>query len=308
MNKSKLISIIIPTYNEEQNVPLIYNALCKELTEYNLQIIFIDDGSKDSTLNEIKALASSNKNVDFISFSRNFGHQKALMAGFNAAKGDAVISMDCDMQHPVNVIKKLLAEWLKDNDIVYSIRIDKNITFFKKLSARVFYKLINTLSDTQIQQGSADFRLLDKKVVSQLKTMNELHIFYRGIIPWTGYKSTNIEYIAEDRAHGASKYTLIKMMSFAFDGIISFSTKPLRISIYFGIIIALFSFLYGLYAIYVTLFTESVISGWGSLITVILFIGGFQFIVMGIIGEYIGRIYMENKNRPNYIIKETNIN
>jgi glycosyltransferase involved in cell wall biosynthesis len=307
-DNSKLISIIIPAYNEEKNVPLIFSALCKELKDYNIQTIFVDDGSQDSTLQELKHLADSNDSVKFISFSRNFGHQKAIMAGLNVAKGDIVISMDCDMQHPVEVIKELLKRWGEGYEIVHTIRKDKNTPFFKRLTGRFFYRLINILSDIPIQQGTADFRLLDKKVVTQLKTMNELHMFYRGIIPWVGYKSTEVEYFPENRVHGISKYTFMKMMSLALDGIISFSTKPLRLSIYFGLVIAILSFIYGIYAICATLFTQKVITGWGSTISVILFIGGFQFIVLGIIGEYIGRIYMENKNRPNYIIKETNIN
>ena len=306
-DKNNLISIIIPTYNEEKNIPVIYNSISKELFDFNLQIIFIDDGSKDDTLIEIKKLAEIKDNVKFISFSRNFGHQKALMAGLNCATGDIVISMDGDMQHPVKVIVELIKKWEEGYEIVYTIRKDKNISFLKKVTANIFYKLINYLSDVHIQQGTADFRLLDKKVVTQLKKMKELHIFYRGIIPWIGYNSIGVEYIAEDRAFGNSKYTLKKMMSFALDGIISFSTKTLRISIYFGLIIALISFIYGAFAIYNSIFTQNTVSGWGSTISVILFIGGFQLIVLGIIGEYIGKIYIENKNRPNYIIRDTNI-
>ena len=306
-DKNNLISIIIPTYNEEKNVPVIYNSLKKELFGYNMQIVFVDDGSKDDTLLEIKKLARVDNNVNYISFSRNFGHQKALMAGLNFANGELVISMDGDMQHPVKIIEKLIQKWEDGFEIVYTIRKDKNIPFIKKLTAKLFYKLINYLSDVEIQQGTADFRLLDKAVVVQLRKLKELHIFYRGIIPWIGYNSTGVEYVAEDRAYGDSKYTFKKMMGFALDGIISFSTKTLRISIYFGIIIAFLSFAYGLFAVYQTAFTQNAISGWGSTISVILFIGGFQLIVLGIIGEYIGKIYIENKNRPNYIIKESNI-
>ncbi len=307
LDKNKLISIIIPTYNEEKNVPLIYNSLKEHLAEYNFEVLFVDDGSKDQTLYEIKKLAQVNDNVKFISFSRNFGHQKALMAGLNFAEGHVVISMDGDMQHPVNVISQLIQKWEEGYEIVYTIRKDKNIPFIKKLTAKLFYKVINYLSEVSIQEGTADFRLLDRKVVLELRKLKELHIFYRGVIPWMGYNSIGIEYTAENRIHGKTKYTLKKMMSFALEGIVSFSTKPLRISVYVGVIIAFFSFLYGVFAIYTTLFTDRTISGWGSTITVILFIGGFQLIVLGIIGEYIGKIYMENKNRPNYIVRETNV-
>lgn len=307
LDKSKLISIIIPTYNEEKNVPVIYNAIANELANYNFELLFVDDGSADATLHEIKKLASLKSNVKYLSFSRNFGHQKALMAGLNLAKGDVVISMDADMQHPVEVIPGLIQKWEQGFDIVYTIRKDGEISFFKKLSAKYFYKIINAISDVTIEQGTADFRLLDKKVVNELNKLSEQNIFYRGIIPWVGYQSIGIEYTANNRLHGSSKYTLKRMLNFAIDGIMSFSTKPLRISIYIGIIIAMLSFIYGLYAIYIVAFTEKAVSGWASTISVILFIGGFQLIVLGIIGEYIGKMFMANKNRPNYIIKETNI-
>lgn len=307
LDKSNLISIIIPTYNEEKNVSILYNALKNELGEYNLDFVFVDDGSKDNTLNAIKEIALNDTRVKFLSFSRNFGHQKALMAGLNVAKGDVVISMDGDMQHPVNVIKQLISKWEQGYEIVYTIRKDGDIPFFKRITAKLFYKLINKLSDVTIEQGTADFRLLDKKVVKELKRLNELHIFYRGIVPWIGFKSIGVNYQAHDRLHGKSKYTLKKMFGFALDGIMSFSTKPLRVSVYVGMVIAFLSFLYALYAIYIVAFTSKAVSGWASTISVILFIGGFQLIVLGIIGEYIGKMFMENKNRPNYIIRETNI-
>ena len=224
------------------------------------------------------------------------------MAGLNVASGDAVISMDADMQHPVSIIPKLIEEWEKGVDIVYTIRQDKDLSFVKKITSSVFYKIINALSDVEIKKGTADFRLTDKKVVDELKKMNELHIFYRGLIPWVGFSSIGIEYLAEDRANGTTKYTLKKMLNFALDGITSFSTKPLRISIFTGVIIAFLAFIYGIFAIYASVFTEHVISGWASTISVILFIGGIQLIILGIIGEYVGKMFMESKNRPNYII------
>ena len=307
LNKNNIISIIIPSYNEEKNINLLFKSIIDTLTDYKLEIIFIDDGSSDRTLFEIKKIAQVNSFVKYISFSRNFGHQKALMAGLNVASGDAVISMDADMQHPVSVIPKLIQEWKKGADIVYTIRQDKDLSFGKKITSSIFYKIINALSDVEIKKGTADFRLTDKKVVDELKKMNELHIFYRGLIPWMGFSSVGIEYLAEDRANGTTKYTLKKMLNFALDGITSFSTKPLRISIFTGVIIAFLAFIYGLFAIYASLFTEHVISGWASTISVILFIGGIQLIILGIIGEYVGKMYMENKNRPNYIIKDSNI-
>jgi len=311
LNKINIISVIIPSYNEEKNIKLLFDDITSVLKELvsnsKLELIFVDDGSKDSTLLEIKKLAEQNSFVKYLSFSRNFGHQKALMAGLNAAKGNCVISMDADMQHPAKIIPQLIEEWEKGNDIVYTIRKDKKLPFLKRLSSSLFYKIINKLSDVEIEKGTADFRLLDQKVVTELKKMNEMHIFYRGLIPWVGFKSMGIEYQAEDRVYGRSKYTFRKMMSFAIDGITSFSTKPLRLSIYLGIMVALLAFIYGIFVIFVSLFTNLTISGWSSTITVILFIGGIQLIILGIIGEYIGKLYMENKNRPNFIIKDSNI-
>lgn len=307
LNKINIISLIIPCYNEEKNVQALFDSITQVLPEDKLEILFVDDGSSDQSLREIKNLAKVYSAVKFISFSKNFGHQKALMAGLNVAKGDCVISMDADMQHPPHVIPQLIEEWQNGFDIVYTIRKDKNISFFKKISSSLFYKIINWLSDVEIQKGTADFRLVDQKIVAELRKMNELHIFYRGLIPWIGFNTKGIEYEAEDRAFGTSKYTFSKMFSFALDGITSFSTKPLRLSIYLGLSIALLSFIYAIFVIFITLFTNMTISGWSSTISVILFIGGFQLIILGIIGEYIGKMYMENKNRPNYIIKDSNL-
>ncbi len=306
-SKSKNISIIIPCYNEEKNIQPIYQAITEKLSDLLLEIIFVDDGSSDHTLTTIQDLSRTDERVKYLSFSRNFGHQKALMAGLYHAKGEAVISMDADMQHPVNVIPKLIEHWQAGFDIVYTIRKDQNLSFFKKSTSKLFYKIINQLSDVSIEKGTADFRLLDRKVVDVLKDLKESHIFYRGLIPWVGFKSKGIEYLAEDRIFGKSKYSFRKMLNFAIDGLVSFSTKPLRTAIYLGFIIALAAFLYALYAIYVSIFTDQTISGWGSTITVILFIGGIQLIILGVIAEYIGKIYLESKNRPNFIIKEQNV-
>ncbi len=303
-HKNKNISIIIPCYNEESNIEPLYKNIVEVLPNMSLEIIFVDDGSSDQSLLKIKQLSKKTEGVKYISFSRNFGHQKALMAGLYHATGDAVVSMDADMQHPAEVIPELIKYWEAGFDIVYTIRKDQKLPFVKKMTASLFYKIINKLSDVPIEKGTADFRLLDRKVVDVLKQMRETHTFYRGLIPWVGFKSKGIEYLAQDRLFGNSKYTFRKMMNFAIDGLTSFSTKPLRVFIYIGFTIALLAFVYGLYAIYSSVFTNQTISGWGSTISVILFIGGLQLIILGVIAEYVGKIYLESKNRPNYIIKE----
>ena len=303
------ISIVVPGFNEEANIPHLYRELVKELAKYeDYELIFISDGSRDNTVNVLKELASKDSKVKYISFSRNFGHQNALKAGLDHASGDCVISMDADLQHPPELIGKLVEKWQEGFDVVYTIRInEKGISFFKKLTSKVFYKIINMLSNTPVQPGAADFRLLDKKVVEELRKMKENYLFIRGLVSWVGFSQTSIEFKPNERFSGTTKYSFRKMMHFATSGITSFSTKPLKISIYIGFIIALLAFLYGIYVLYSAFFTNKVVPGWASVATSVLFIGGLQLIMIGIVGEYLGKLFVENKHRPNYIIEESNI-
>ena len=310
MKNQFLLSVVIPVYNEGENIKHLIEVLENELANYaNYEVIFVDDGSSDSTLEIIKLQHIKNVKFNYITFSRNFGHQFALKAGLDNSKGDCVISMDGDLQHPPNLIHDMIKLWIEGNDVVYSIREDDDsITFFKKKTSDLFYFLVNKISDVKITKGAADFRLLDRKVINIITNLQDAHLFLRGIIPWVGFKQTFIRFKANERHAGESKYTFYRMFKFATNGITSFSIKPLQISIVFGFIISFFTFLYALYAIYVSVFTNIVISGWTSVIASVLFLGGIQLIFIGIIGEYIGKIFIQIRNRPNYIIQETSLN
>ena len=301
------VSVIVPCYNEENNIIPLFNSVSKYTKELNTEIIFIDDGSNDKTLKNIKTLADQHKNIKFISFSRNFGHQNALKAGYDSAEGDCVISMDADMQHPPELIPEMISLWQKGYKIVSTKRMkDKSLGFLKRITSNLFYKILNLFSEFKVDSGAADFRLLDKQAVDELKKINEKFLFFRGLIPWLGFSQIQLEYIAAKRFSGKTKYSFSKMLHFASDGITSFSVKPLKISVYLGFIIAFIAFLYILYAVYIAAFTDKAIAGWTSTIISVLFIGGIQLIMIGILGNYLGKLFMENKNRPNYIIKEKN--
>jgi len=310
MNESK-ISIVIPTFNEEGNIEILYQKITEAFegtTHTNFEIIYVNDGSSDDSLEKIKTLSITDERVKFISFSRNFGHQNALKAGLDYAQGDAVISMDADLQHPPALIPEMIRLWQDGNQVVYSIRKNgKELSFLKKTTSKFFYKLINYLSDTKLEEGTADFRLLDKKVVKALKQYNESNLFFRGIIPTLGFKQIGIPYQPQERFSGTTKYSFSKMLKFALTGITSSSAKPLYFSIYLGLFFAAIAFLYGIYAIYISIFTNDAVLGWTSLIASILFIGGLQLIMMGIVGVYLGKLFTQSKNRPNYIIDEKNL-
>jgi len=305
------ISIIIPCYNEEGNVHVLYEKLSSILKSCEIstyEILFVNDGSSDDSLMKIKELTAKDDAVKFIHFSRNFGHQNALRAGLDFAKGDAVISLDADLQHPPELIPLLISHWKAGNKVVFTKRKDtKDFTFFKRLTSKMFYRLVNYLSETKLEEGTADFRLLDRTVVEALKNFKEDNLFYRGIIPGLGFKQFGIEYNPHERFSGQTKYTFSKMVRFALTGITSLSAKPLYFSIYLGAFLALCSFFYAIYAIYVSIFTTEAVAGWTSTIASILFIGGIQLMMLGIVGIYLGKLFSESKKRPNYIIEESNI-
>lgn len=309
MNNLKKIAVVIPSYNEEGNIEVMVTALHAVFStlNYEYDLIFVDDGSSDRTLERLKQLAAKDTRLFFIELSRNFGHQNALKAGVDSAKANAVITMDGDMQHPPELIPKLLKKWEEGYDVVYTRREeDKKLTFFKKKTSKAFYKLMNYLSEVQFEPGTADFRLMDEKVVSVFSDFSENELFIRGLVNWLGFKQFGIDYQPAERFSGESKYTIKKMMRFAIQGITSFSIRPLYIAIYLGLGISFFAFMvYIGYVIY-SLIYGHVISGWASLISTVVFFGGLNLIVMGIIGIYVGKLFMQSKNRPNYLIKETN--
>lgn len=309
MNKKVKISVIIPIMNEEGNIELLIRKISEVLNNYSdWELLFVDDGSKDNTLSVIKERHLKNDKIKYISFSRNFGHQNALRAGFDFADGDCVICMDGDMQHPPELIPKMIEKWQEGYDIVYTIRLDDPKTsFLKRKTASIFYGIMNKFSDIKIDRGAADFRLVDRSVAEVIKTIREENLFMRGMISWLGFKQYGIKYNPEKRHWGKTKYTFKKMVKFAIAGITSFSIKPLHISTILGYIIALASFAYALYAIGVKLFTNNTVSGWTSVLVAVLFIGGMQLIAVGILGEYIGKLFIESKKRPSYIIKDKSL-
>jgi len=304
------ISIVVPCYNESESINEFYRVISEVLNEkYNYELILVNDGSKDETLSIIKALATKDNHVKFLSFSRNFGHQNAVKAGLDYATGDAVISLDADLQHPPRMIPLLIEKWQEGYEVVYTIREEhESIGWFKKNTSRIFYRFSNSLSETKIETGASDFRLLDRKVVDALKLMPENSLFLRGLISWIGFKQHGINYKADERFAGQSKYTLKKMVKLASTGITSFSTKPLQLSIYLGAIFAILAFAFAIYAVFIHFFTDRAIQGWASVVIGIMFFSGLNLLMLGIIGNYLGKLFIENKRRPNYIIGETNIN
>ena len=309
MVPNKLVSVVIPAFNESENIVKI----CSELGEvfsklkYSYEIILVADGCTDNTMEIIEALISTNNNIFFIEFSRNFGHQLALKAGLDYAKGNCVISMDCDLQHPPGLIPELLAKWEEGFEVVYTIRLeDKKLPLGKQLSSRLFYKTLNGLSNVELEIGSADFRLLDSKVLSVIRNFHENEPFLRGLFKWIGFKQTSIMFMPNARHSGKSKYSIQKMIKFALQGVTSFSIKPLYAAIYLGFSFSILSLLYIPYVIH-AFHTGKEVSGWTSIIMTIVFFGGLQLTILGIIGIYIGKMFMQVKNRPNYIIRSTNI-
>lgn len=301
-----LVSIIVPVFNEEQNIDPLIKRLIPVLKDLPYEIIFVDDGSKDRTLTFIKRQSAKNKNIKLISFYRNFGHQMALVAGYKVAKGDCVITVDADLQDPPEIIPEMIEKWQNGAKIVYAKRNERQgDSFFKKTTATIFYQLINFLSDTPIPQEVGDFRLLDKQVVDFINNLNEKPSFLRGLVSWGGYPTEFVYFKREKRFSGQTHYGFFKMLNFALEGITSFSVKPLRMATYFGFMSGVLGFLGIIYElIRKAISPQSFVIGWAGLFTAIMFLGGIQLITIGIIGEYIGKIYQEVQKRPKYLIKE----
>jgi glycosyltransferase involved in cell wall biosynthesis len=305
------VSVVVPSFNEEGNVAALADRLVDvfEDIQCEYELIFVDDGSKDGTLNQIEEIRRSNRNVHYISFSRNFGHQNALKAGLDLATGDCVISMDGDLQHPPALITHMIYKWQEGYDVVYTRRLrDKNLPLFKRVTASFFYKTMNYLSDIEFEEGTADFRLMDRAVVDVFKTINEKNPFMRGLVKWVGFKQHCFDYQPDARFSGTTKYSFKKMFLFALDGITSFSIKPLTLAAWVGFIISMIGFIYGVAALFTFFFTNRNVSGWTSLVIGVMFIGGMQLLILGIIGEYIGKLFIQSKGRPNYIVRKTSLN
>lgn len=307
----KKISIIIPAHNEENNVSLIHQRIkdvFSRLDNYRFEIIFVNDGSRDNTQQKIEELARNFEEVKYLEFSRNFGHQPAVKAGMDYSNGNAVISMDADLQHPPELIPDLIKKWEQGFDIVYTIRTyPKQISAFKKKTSNFYYQFLSRISDVNLTEGGgSDFRLMDSSVVDVVRNMNEADIFLRGLSNWMGFRQTGIRFTAGERASGESSYNLKRMMKFAFTGITAFSVKPLYIAAYLGFLFSGFAIVgYLIYVIH-SFLAHTEISGWASLIMTVVFFGGVQLIILGIIGIYLGKIFTQVKERPNYIIRSKN--
>lgn len=309
----KKVSFVIPMYYEEKVVEECYKRVknvLNELTQYDSEIIVVNDGSKDQTLPILENLAKNDKTLKVISFSRNFGHQAAVTAGLQYVTGDAIVIIDADMQDPPELIKEMLELWEQGNEVIYGKRkTRKGESAFKLLTAKMFYKTLNALSDVEIPKDTGDFRLVDRKVVDTINQLPEHNKFLRGLFSWVGYKQIPYEYERQERFAGTTKYPLKKMLKLASDGIISFSTKPLKLVGTLGILSVLISFILLVYAIISYIFKLNDLSaGWTSIMVAITFFAGIQLLSIWIIAEYIGRIYDESKKRPQYIIdKKINI-
>ncbi|SDD35256.1 dolichol-phosphate mannosyltransferase [Mucilaginibacter pineti] len=301
------ISIVIPAHNEERNISYMVSELQKLFSDinYDYECIFVDDGSTDNTLNEIKIQREMNPHVYFVELSRNFGKDQALQAGIELANGDAVITMDADMQHPPRLIIEMIKLWESDYDVVYTYRekANEHVKSFQKLTSKLFYKGINMLSEIQMENGIADFRLIDKKVVTQLKLINEYDIFFRGMVKWVGFKQIGIPYNPAPRFSGEASYSVYKLFKLGLNSTMSFSVRPLYAATFLGLIFSLASLLYIPYVLISYFFGLIEVSGWASLIATIAFFGGLQLFVLGIIGMYLGKLFMQAKQRPNYIIR-----
>jgi len=303
-------NVIIPIFNEEENIKLINDTIKSLDINHKLTITFIDDGSTDNSLKIIKDICSKNNNNNFISFSRNFGHQIALSAGIDFSNSDAVIMMDADLQHPVKFIPEMIDKHLKGYDVVQMVKINQGKRNpIIRLFSFCFYYFFRKLSTLNLSNNVSDFRLISKKVINQLKQINEKERFLRGLVQWVGFKYTEINYSPSKRMFGVSKYGFGKLLKLASFGIFSFSTLPLKLSLYVGFFLSSFSFIFGTFAIIKKLFiNQNIPVGYTDLIVFITFIGGVQLMFLGLIGLYIIKIFDQVRNRPLYIVNEKNIN
>lgn len=298
------ISLVVPVFNEEEAIPIFYSAVKKELSDFDIEIVFINDGSKDNSENIINALEARDPMVKAYSFTRNFGKEAALFAGLERATGEAVIPIDVDLQDPIELIPEMVRKWKAGADVVLAKRVDRSSDGrLKRKTAEWFYRLHNMISNPKIEENVGDFRLMSREVVDSIKLMPERNLFMKGLLSWVGGKTEIVEYSRIERVSGISKFNGWKLWNLAIEGITSFSTVPLRVWSYLGVLVAGIAFLYGTWMLVGTLVWGNPVQGYPSLLISILFLGGIQLIGIGVLGEYIGRIYTEVKKRPKFIIK-----
>jgi polyisoprenyl-phosphate glycosyltransferase len=305
MSERKLISIIIPMYNEEAGMARLFEALHQTLSplDVNYELLCVDDGSKDGTRAGLIARSREDKHVRAVLLSRNFGKEAAMTAALDYASGDAVIPFDADLQDPAELIPQMIEQWHAGFDVVYAKRASRDAdTRLKRNTAGLFYKVFNSLSEMPIPENVGDFRLMDRRVVDAVKQLPEKDRFMKGLFCWPGFKTTTIEFERQERTEGETKFNYWKLWNFALNGITSFSSLPVRMGLYLGLLVSAAAFLYGVAIMLKTLVTGVDVPGYASLMVVILFLGGVQLFFLGLLGEYIGRIYKEVKNRPIYMV------
>lgn len=308
MHKPQLLSVVVPCYNEQEVLDQTHGRLSEVLAgleELDYEILYVDDGSADRTSQILTRLAEEDPHVRVIRFSRNFGHQLAVTAGIDHAAGDAVVLIDADLQDPPEVIAEMVAAWRNGAEVAYGVRVERQGEgLFKRATAKAFYRVIHSLSEVRIPADTGDFRLMDRRVVQAVQRMSEQDRYLRGMVSWVGFNQKPVPFKRQARAAGKTKYPLGKMIRFAVDGILSFSQKPLRLATWMGIFSAAAAFVGILWVFVVRLAYNQWVAGWASILTAILFLGGVQLICIGILGEYVGRIYRESKHRPLYIIRQ----
>lgn len=307
LTASSSISIICPCHNEQEVLRKFTQQILTIISDsaYTFELLFVNDGSTDNTLNVMHELASQHACIRVINLSRNFGKEAALTAGLDYARGDAVIPIDADLQDPPELIHDFIREWEKGYDVVVAKRTDRDSdTWMKKVTASMFYSFHNKIADLEIPNNVGDFRLVSRKVVNAIQLLPENQRFMKGIFSWVGFKTSVVEYARQPRAAGESSFNGWRLWNFALEGITSFSTAPLRVWLYLGVICSSIAFLYGCMIILKTLLMGVDLPGYASLLTIILFLGGIQLVGLGVMGEYIGRLYMEAKRRPVYVIED----
>ncbi|MBO4335709.1 MAG: glycosyltransferase family 2 protein [Desulfovibrio sp.] len=309
LKERKTVSLLVPVFNEESTVEIFYSTVrsCEGMAAYRVEIIFVNDGSTDQTEKKLEQLAEKDPDIKVVTFMRNFGKEAALCAGLEFAQGDAVIPMDVDLQDPLETAILMLQRWEDGCDVVLAKRVDRTSdNIFKRTTAKLFYKFYNAISHTKIEENVGDFRLLDRKIVDNLKLLQEKNLFMKGLFSWVGAEHVGIvEYKRAKRVGGKTKFNSWKLWNFAIDGLTGYSTIPLRIWTYLGAFIASISFILATKIIVSKIFFGNDVKGYPSTIVCILFLGGIQLIGIGVLGEYIGRIFSEVKNRPRYIIRKT---